>query len=330
VSTIPVIHLRSATEPARDIVAAFRTIGFAYLEGHGVSQELQARLEQCSADFFALSLAEKMKFDMRTSGLAWRGFFPLGGELTSGRPDQKEGFYFGVEHSANHPAVRQRLPTFGANPWPNEEIETVVTEYMCEMKRVSGHVMELVAEGLGLPKDFFRKAFGTEPTEFFRIFGYPKHEFAAGRDEWGVREHTDMGFLTVLKQDRSGGLQARMVSGDWTEVPPRDDAFVLNIGDMLEFWTGGILRSTPHRVRNQGASERFSYPYFFDPNWHASLRPIAPELLAHFAKPRLKEKRWDNLELHALSPNSTYGEFVWQKISGVFPQLAGAKSSGFG
>jgi hypothetical protein len=32
---------------------------------------------------------------MSLGGAAWRGWFPLGGELTSGKPDQKEGYYFG-------------------------------------------------------------------------------------------------------------------------------------------------------------------------------------------------------------------------------------------
>ena len=202
-------------------------------------------------------------------------------------------------------------------------MKSVVTAYMAEMKRVSFQVMDLIATGLGLEAGFFRKSFTSEPTEFFRIFGYPQHAFASAADEWGVREHTDMGFLTVLKQDHSGGLQAKMLKGEWAEVPPRDNAFVLNIGDMLEFWTGGVLRSTPHRVRNQGANERFSYPYFFDPNWNSTLRPIPPNRLAHFAMPLRVSKRWDGLVLHSLSADSTYGDFVWKKISKVFPDLAG-------
>jgi isopenicillin N synthase-like dioxygenase len=313
---VPVVHLKNSRDPAADLVRAFRTIGFAYLEGHDVSQTLQIDLERVAGEFFAKPLAEKNAFEMKNCGRAWRGYFPVGGELTSGKPDQKEGFYFGIDHPASHPQVLKSTPTFGLNPWPNAEVKTVVTAYMSEMKRVSFQLMELIARGLGLEAGYFQSAFTNEPTELFRIFSYPPQ--AA---EWGVREHTDMGFLTILKQDLSGGLQAKRVDGEWTDVPPRDDAFVLNIGDMLEFWTGGVLRSTPHRVRNPGAGARLSYPYFFDPQWDASLRPIDPAKLAHFPKPERVHKRWDNLELHALS--STYGEFVWKKISGVFPALAG-------
>jgi len=313
---VPVIKLSSS--PAL-LIDAFQSIGFAYLEDHGVSLKLQSRLEAVTTRFFALSPVEKMKYAMAGTGLSWRGYFPVGGELTSGKPDRKEGFYFGVDHPPTHPSVVKRLPTFGMNPWPDSEMKDTVTEYMHEMKRVSFAVMEMVAVGLRLEKDFFHKAFTDEPTEFFRVFGYPKHDFVG--DEWGVREHTDMGFLTVLKQDDSGGLQAKTVKGDWIEVPPRPNTFVLNIGDMLEFWTGGVLRSTPHRVRNQAARERFSYPYFFDPGWHSSLKPIPMARLAHFPAPDRVAKRWDGLELHAVK--STYGEFVWNKISKVFPNLAG-------
>lgn len=321
-STVPVIHLQNSADPAQEIVAAFRTIGFAYLEGHGVSTELQMRLEEAAAAFFLNPEQEKMRFSMKSAGRAWRGYFPPGGELTAGRPDRKQGFYFGVDHSPKHPSVLAGLPTFGMNPWPNDEMKIAVTEYMAEMKRVSFEVMGLIARGLGLGENYFNKAFLGEPTEFFRIFGYPKHEFDLRADEWGVREHTDMGFLTILKQDRSGGLQAKTLNGEWADVPPKENSFVLNIGDMLEFWTGGVLRSTPHRVRNPGLAERFSYPYFFDPNWNASLQPIAPELLDRFDKPGRVAKRWDSLELHALSAQSTYGDFVWKKISNVFPGLA--------
>jgi 2OG-Fe(II) oxygenase superfamily len=95
----------------------------------------------------------------------------------------------------------------------------------------------------------------------------------------GVREHTDYGFLTILLQDQSGGLQVRSLDGEWIDAPPVDDSFVVNIGDMLELWTHGLYRATPHRVRNKGTGDRLSFPLFFDPNWQSSLAPIDPSLL---------------------------------------------------
>ena len=90
---------------------------------------------------------------------------------------------------------------------------------------------------------------------------------------WGVREHTDYGLLTILLQDDTGGLQVRSPTG-WIDVPPDPDAFVCNIGDMLERMTAGRYRSTPHRVRNTTRRSRLSFPFFFDPGWDAVVRPV--------------------------------------------------------
>ena len=90
-----------------------------------------------------------------------------------------------------------------------------------------------------------------------------------------VGEHTDMGFLTVLKQDSSGGLQVRAAGSDaeWTDVPPLPSTFVVNLGDCLERCTGGLLRATAHRVMQRlGAqSGRYSFPFFFDPAFDAPM-----------------------------------------------------------
>ena len=82
---------------ARQIEAACREHGFFYVTGHGVAPELLARLTQACAAYFALPQAAKMEIAMARGGRAWRGFFPVGAELTSGVPDRKEGLYFGTE-----------------------------------------------------------------------------------------------------------------------------------------------------------------------------------------------------------------------------------------
>lgn len=57
------------------------------------------------------------------------------------------------------------------------------------------------------------------------------------------------------------------MDGTWIEAPPVENTFVINIGDMLELWTHGYYRATPHRVRNKAGHDRISMPFFFDPNW---------------------------------------------------------------
>jgi isopenicillin N synthase-like dioxygenase len=105
---------------AGQIQAACRQRGFFYVAGHGVPGGLLEELAEASAEFFALPLADKMEIAMERGGRAWRGFFPVGAELTSGRPDLKEGLYFGAELPADDPRVLAGLPLHGGNLFPRQ------------------------------------------------------------------------------------------------------------------------------------------------------------------------------------------------------------------
>ena len=92
---------------------------------------------------------------MQKGGLAWRGYFPVGGELTMGKPDQKEGIYFGRELAADHPAVIAKTPLHGMNLWPDgslgRDMKATVTQYMTEVSSLAQHAScRLVGTGLGL------------------------------------------------------------------------------------------------------------------------------------------------------------------------------------
>src|SRR5512134_1222394 len=103
---------------ARDLAQACRDHGFFYVVGHGVDRGLEARLEALARAFFAQPEAEKARVRMELGGRAWRGWFPVGGELTSGRPDLKEGIYFGAELGPDDPRVAAGLPLHGPNLFP--------------------------------------------------------------------------------------------------------------------------------------------------------------------------------------------------------------------
>src|SRR5207342_2915853 len=97
------------------IRSACEAHGFFYLVGHRVADDTIGGLDGASRRFFALPQESKSKIAMSRGGRAWRGFFPVGGELTSGRPDLKEGLYLGSELAADHPRVRAGTPMHGAN-----------------------------------------------------------------------------------------------------------------------------------------------------------------------------------------------------------------------
>jgi isopenicillin N synthase-like dioxygenase len=301
---------------AEQIARACEAHGFFYAVGHGVSAEVLATLEDQSRRFFALPLEAKQRIEMARGGRAWRGWFPLGGELTSGQPDRKEGLYLGTELAPDHPRVRAGLPMHGPNLWPAElpGLKPAVLAYMDAATRAAAALMQGVSLSLGLDADYFERTYTAEPTILFRIFHYP----AGGGDAWGVGEHTDYGLLTLLAQDRYGGLQVK-TPGGWIEAPPIEGALVCNIGDMLERLTGGRFKSTPHRVRNVSGHDRLSFPLFFDPDFLAPMQPlpVAAEARSRVAADRME--RWDQASVHEFE--GTYGDYLLGKLAKVFPQL---------
>jgi polar amino acid transport system ATP-binding protein len=324
--SLPVINVSAlvAGGAGRDAVAAqigaaCRAHGFFYVTGHGVDPALVQRLEDLSRRFFALDEPTKMRWRMALGGRAWRGYFPLGGELTSGRPDWKEGLYLGTELPADHPLVRAGTPVHGPNLFPElEGFRATVLAYIDAVTRLGHRLMEGIALSLGLPAGYFAERYTADPLILFRIFNYPTQPVPDGMDvHWGVGEHTDYGLLTLLHQDEVGGLQVR-TPGGWIEAPPVAKSFVCNIGDMLDRMTGGRYKSTPHRVtRNTSGRDRLSFPLFFDPNFEARVRRI--EGLDSAAAVDDSAERWDRANVHAFS--GRYGDYLLAKVSKVFPQL---------
>jgi isopenicillin N synthase-like dioxygenase len=298
------------------IGAACREHGFFYAFGHGVDPRLCADLERASRAFFARPLAEKLAIAMERGGRAWRGYFPVGAELTSGRPDQKEGIYFGSELAEDHPKVRARVPMHGRNLFPPDPaFRELVLAYLAALTSLGHSVMEGIALSLGLPARYFADRYTGDPLILFRIFHYP--ELPPEGELWSVGEHSDYGLLTLLYQDRSGGLQVKTRQG-WLEAPPLDGSFVCNIGDMLDRMTGGHYRSTPHRVRNPARAGRISFPFFFDPGFDARVEPIDRDAVPD----EDAASRWDRASVHAFS--GTYGDYLLRKVYAVFPQLRDA------
>ncbi len=315
----PAKTLRDRHAVAAQIGQACRECGFFYIVGHGVDEGLQQRLEQLSRQFFAQDIETKLQIRMALGGRAWRGYFPVGGELTSAKPDLKEGIYFGDELGDDHPLVKAGTPMHGSNLFPANipQFRETVLDYMTAMTQLGHTLMAGIALSLGLDESYFADRYTSDPLVLLRIFNYPPDPSPPNQvHHWGVGEHTDYGILTILKQDESGGLQVKSKSR-WIAAPPVPGSFVCNIGDMLDRMTGGLYRSTPHRVKNLAQRDRLSFPFFFDPNFNAEVRPI--ELGELTLVNDDKNERWDKASVHDWS--GTYGNYVLSKVSKVFPQL---------
>eukprot|EP00762_Andalucia_godoyi_P005118 ANDGO_03939.mRNA.1 putative iron/ascorbate oxidoreductase DDB_G0283291 len=335
---VPVIDISSLVEDSstrerkeecgRLIHEACVNVGFFYVSNHGVSEALMARLERISREFFKQDVAEKMKFHMANGGRAWRGYFRVGDELTSGKPDIKEGIYFGQELADDHPMVLAGIPMFGRNLFPSTDMKEAVLEYQAALERLGFQILQGIAVGLGLPFDFFSSTIFKDPVELFRIFNYPPDpKLQQIPDYFSVGVHTDYGGITILRQDSSGGLMVQNRNNEWIPAPPVSGTFVINIGDMMETLTSGLYRSTPHCVKNPQPFDRLSYPFFFDPDFNARLSaiPLSPEHLEKAAECRRQSeaagfRRWDGKSV--VSVTGTYGDYLLHKVGKVFPELA--------
>jgi isopenicillin N synthase-like dioxygenase len=297
----------ACAEVGRAIDAACRETGFLLVTGHGIDPALRDELERLSREFFALPDETKAAIAMLHGGIAWRGWFPVGGELTS-------GVYFGTELPPTAPRVVAGTPLHGPNLFPAQPagLAAVVLQWMEQVTALGQAVLSGIALGLGLDRDWFARHLTADPTVLFRVFHYPPGDDAS----WGVGEHTDYGLVTLLAQDHHGGLQVRS-NDEWIDVPADPYVFVVNIGDMLERMTRGGYRSNPHRVRNLSGADRLSFPLFLDPSWNATVTPL-PETV--FENAPDDPDRWDGQSVHAWE--GVYGDYLTAKVAKVFPKLA--------
>ena len=143
---------------AAAIDAACRSLGFFRVTGHGVDPELLARMERLARAFFTLDDTAKQPYAMANAGPAWRGWFPVRGELTSGLPDRKEGLYVGLEHPPGHPRVLDGTPLHGANLFPPGGLGPAVLDWLAALRPLADALMRGIAVGLGLPADWFERA----------------------------------------------------------------------------------------------------------------------------------------------------------------------------
>jgi isopenicillin N synthase-like dioxygenase len=217
----------------------------------------------------------------------YRGWFPLQrGFLTS-----KEGIDLGPDVAFGASVVGDGDPLLEATPLPPEAAlpgwRTSVARYYCGMMTIGRVLMRSLARNLGLDERFFDAPF-ERGLSTLRLIRYPvrtdlDEAARANRDlmveHHGRRchitgsPHVDTGFLALLAQDGVDGLQARHLSGRWMDVPPEADLIAVNFGSVLECWSGGRIKATPHRVIGHGR-ERRSIPFFYEARADAEICPL--------------------------------------------------------
>jgi isopenicillin N synthase-like dioxygenase len=280
IPTLPIIDispfLPSTTEStpsaksacAQALHTACHTHGFFYLTNHGIPPALTTSILSLARHFFLKASSSKARIARQGA----RGWQRIGENVTQGLRDMHEAVDFYRE--AERMEGMAGGPLGGPNLWPQEpgELKGVYEGYIAEMLKLG----EAIVRAMGY-------AFGSENEEVFleqtrdsfwvlRMIGYPPLRSTASEDGISCGEHTDYGCTTFLLADPDvkGALQVLSRDGErWIDADPIPDAFVVNIGDMVERWTNGLWPSTRHRVIHRGTGYRVSVPFFYEPNFNA-------------------------------------------------------------
>jgi isopenicillin N synthase-like dioxygenase len=318
VTALPEVDLRHPPGQLRKrLREVAHEVGFFYLIGHGVPATLTRRVLAVARRLFALPQAEKDAVAMVRSP-HFRGYTRLGGELTGGQVDWREQIDIGPERNpVGGPGKPDYLWLQGPNQWPAEvpELPGIIAEWDAALAAVARSLLRHWAASMGGPADVFEAAFAATPATLIKIVRYP----ATAAGSQGVGAHRDAGVLTLLlAESGSQGLQVRpsRSSDGWIDVPVRDGAFIVNIGELLELATGGYLRATEHRVNLRHAADRISVPYFFNPRLDAQIPTLSlPPDLATRASPRADPS--DPIF-------SVYGRNAWKSRLRAHPDVAAA------
>ncbi|OXS84358.1 MULTISPECIES: isopenicillin N synthase family dioxygenase [Kocuria] len=275
--SIPVIDVASLSDaggPTAECIEqlgrAAQDVGFLLLVNHGIGDDTFQAMHAATQEFFALPEEAKNAVYIGTS-TNHRGYVPIGEEVFAGAtPDLKEAFDLSYELPADHPAHVAGNPLLGPNQWPDVPgFRERVSAYYDEVFGLGRSLFAAFARYLELDPEVFLSRV-TEPPAQLRLIHYPYNPDAVDRP--GIGAHTDYEAITLLRPT-APGLEVMNGQGEWIEVPFREDALVVNIGDLLEVWTNGAFVATSHRVRKV-SEERYSYPLFFTVDYDAVIEPM--------------------------------------------------------
>lgn len=242
-------------------------LGFFYVQHPLFPAPRCASATGLAEQFFALPHNEKQQTSIQNSP-HFRGY----SEMFNAR-DWREQIHFGREQEAwsRHASAYAQLR--GPNLWPAAlpTWRKQVCELLRDLETAGRDILSAIARCLGVPPLLWMPA-DEEPYLLLKMIRYlPPPD---GQPRSGVAPHVDFSWITLLLQDETGGLEARMPSGDWVAVPPVAGTLVVNIGEVLAAATGNEIPATPHRVVNRASSQsRISMPFFLNPALDRVIQP---------------------------------------------------------
>lgn len=262
---------------ADQIGSAARDIGFFRICGHGIDLALIEATYAAAQQFFALPDSEKLRYYIGRSP-NHRGYVPFTekGDYPDEVNRNYEAFDLGLDLPRDDPEFLAGNLVMGPNVWPDMPgFKDTVGRYYAAVASLGRQVCSALELFLGLPPGSITDQM-SRPVSQLRLLHYLRAGDLVDHASVNMGAHTDYECLTLL-HTRNEGLQVMTQDDRWIDVPVDPAVYVVNIGDMLEAWSNGILRSTPHRVVNR-SRERFSMPYFVAANHETEIRPF-PQLI---------------------------------------------------
>jgi isopenicillin N synthase-like dioxygenase len=252
VPEIPTIDLsRGAAAVAGEVRHACESVGFLTVVGHGVPDAAIADVAAAARSFFDLPHDEKERFARPAAIPGMPVYRPLGAEKLGANADRKASLDWG--------------PSLEGVAWPNAELRAAYERYFSQMLLVAGTLVE--AFGIALGADL--APYFDDRSSSIRVIDYP-----AGHGGARAGAHRDYGCLTIIRSD-AGGLEAQTRAGEWLPVAAPPGGFVVNIGDLMQRWTGDRWVSTLHRVVGEGeAPRRQSLVFFHNPRSDAVIETL--------------------------------------------------------
>ena len=314
---------------AKSLCDVCHEVGFFVLVNPGIDQHLWRSIFDVAERFFALPEVDKRALDKRNSR-HFRGWEPVGSELTNGRRDVREQVDIWTERPAHHRTIEPPyLRLLGPNQWPSAlpEVRAVAQQWMQQLGRLADELLQALSLGLQLDADNLVDLFGPESMSLLKLIRYP----ATPAGGAGVNAHHDTGFLTLLASDGTPGLEIQGPTGDWVAAPHKPGAFIVNLGELFQAMTGQYFVATAHRVIVR--EERYSVAYFHGPALSTQLAPLplAPEYAAAVrASPRHQRAGFmapkEEIEAGVADMASThrpavYGEQLWNYFRRSYPEI---------
>lgn len=261
---------------AAQVRRASEEVGFFYLAGHGVPQEIVDAAFAASREFHAMPDDVKRSLPINENNIGYLApNQSIQGASTvhkATRPNLNESFFISHDRGADHPDVVAGLPLRGRNQWPagHEAMRATMVGYLQTLSVVGEKMLPVLARALDMPAGAFAPHFTGEAHVNVRFLHYPPQE-TDDDEQFGQGPHTDNSFITILAREDTPGLAVRLPSGEWLSPPLIEGTFLVNLGNMMKRWSNDRFLSTPHGVVNDSGRDRYSIAFFYSPNVHTTI-----------------------------------------------------------